>query len=214
MGEEGTNNKKTRNNRGNGRGGGGRGRGGRGRGGRGGGGGGGNENSTNSNFAGRGPKSFAGSSNNNNNNNNSRAGGGGPKHFGNTRSRPDCIAPLLPADSHSDDDDDDDDELDNNNNDDNDEAAAKICADSMPLGKEEQLNHIDAVVVTTGTVQNSDSEIQLQRAPHAYCLICYSSKLHIRRTISPCGHDDVCKFFFFPPCHLFVKMCVCVFCCV
>ena len=214
MGEEGTNNKKTRNNRGNGRGGGGRGRGGRGRGGRGGGGGGGNENSTNSNFAGRGPKSFAGSSNNNNNNNSRAAGGGGggPKHFGNTRSRPDCIAPLLPADSHSDDDDDDIDELDNNNNNDEDEAVAKIGADSMPIGKEEQVDHIDAVV--TGTVQNSDSEIQLQRAPHAYCLICYSSKLHIRRTISPCGHDDVCKFFFFPPCHLFVKMCVCVFCCV
>jgi len=129
-------------------------------------------NNNNSNFAGRGPKNF----------NNSR-GGRGPRHVGNERSRPDRIEPKLPMDSS-----DEEDETDENV-----VGGKKVRANSInlsPLKADEQIDHITPV----GNVTSPDTKIDdtSQRAQHAYCLICYSSKLHTRRTISPCGHDDVC----------------------
>ena len=162
------------NNKGRGRGGGrGRGRG-RGRGGRG------NNssndnNNNNSNFAGRGPKNFS--------NSGGGRGGRGPRHVGNERSRPDRIEPKLPMDSS-----DEEDETDENV-----VGGKKVRANSInlsPLKADEQIDHISPVGTITSPATKTDDTSQ--RAQHAYCLICYSSKLHTRRTISPCGHDDIC----------------------
>ena len=158
------------NNKGRGRGGGrGRGRG-RGRGGRGN-----DNNNNNSNFAGRGPKNF--------NNSGGGRGGRGPRHVGNERSRPDRIEPKLPMDSSDDEDETDENVL----------GGKKVRANSInlsPLKADEQIDHISPVGTITSPATKTDDASQ--RAQHAYCLICYSSKLHTRRTISPCGHDDIC----------------------
>lgn len=89
--------------------------------------------------------------------------GRGPKHFGQSRSRPDRVVPQHVALDliASDDEEEDDDHINHNNNDDERKQPAK-------------------------------PNTQQRSTRHAHCLICYSSTLPSHRSISPCGHDDVC----------------------
>lgn len=126
------------------------------------------------NFAGRGPKDFG-----------SRRGasfsaGAGPRHHGGKeRSRPDRIIPKLPLDS----DDSDDGESGGVNQAilrDLYDASDGTCKPAPP--SDEEIDHVEpAPHSTTSGGQH-----------HAHCIICYTTKLHLRRTITPCGHDDIC----------------------
>eukprot|EP00584_Thalassiosira_punctigera_P001951 CAMPEP_0172527174 /NCGR_PEP_ID=MMETSP1067-20121228/1916_1 /TAXON_ID=265564 ORGANISM="Thalassiosira punctigera, Strain Tpunct2005C2" /NCGR_SAMPLE_ID=MMETSP1067 /ASSEMBLY_ACC=CAM_ASM_000444 /LENGTH=1090 /DNA_ID=CAMNT_0013310853 /DNA_START=130 /DNA_END=3402 /DNA_ORIENTATION=+ len=168
---------------------------GRGRGGRGGGrvrggggrGGGGGDSTEAANFAGRGPKNFDRPNDHDEVRGNSggtggRGGGSGPRHYGELRSRPDRVVPRLSLD-------DSDDEGGGG-----DAAPAAEDSGSKPPALREEEQHLDHVepVNATSTVHAEEMMEQKERSHHAYCLICYSSKLYLRRTITPCGHDDVC----------------------
>lgn len=115
----------------------------------------------------------------------SGSGGRGPKHFGNERQRPDCINPKLLVDVS-------DDEQEEEVNEDlkvEAEEAISTIDDSKPSPIDNNI-HLDLERQQKQQLQEPSSPSNNHR--HTYCLICYSSKLSTRRTISPCGHDDVC----------------------
>ena len=118
--------------------------------------------------------------------------GRGPKHFGAGTSRPERIEPRLPGDSS-------DEEI---------VEDKKMPARSGGGGNTDDRTHLDhlapisaspnqptaeAVDVDHVAPVNASHRGGEARERHAYCLVCYSSKLHLRRTIAPCGHDDVCE---------------------
>ena len=41
-----------------------------------------------------------------------------------------------------------------------------------------------------GAADASEAET---RAGHGHFLVCYYSKLHLRRAVAPCGHDNICE---------------------
>lgn len=159
------------------------------------------------NFAGRGPTNFGdyglGGEN-------SRGGNpGGPRHFGDAATRPDRITPKLPADEDY-----EDEETDEENTSslapnapkkdgqpnrivsaNNADQATMLRSRGGSLRHDEQLNHNTPV-----NNDNADQATSFKNTGSSMsqntscCLICYSSKLHLRRTIAPCGHDDICEF--------------------
>ena len=42
-----------------------------------------------------------------------------------------------------------------------------------------------------GAADASEAEM---RAGHGHCLVCYYSKLHLRRADALCRHDNICKY--------------------
>ena len=194
------------------------GRGGRGRGGRGGGGRGNNSNNNNdassnsnnnsqsaTNFAGRGPKNFSGGRGTSSSSSGRGRGGGGngPRHMGNNeRSRPDRICPQLPTD------DDEEEEVDENNINSAAGGGSSNKFGSSPRSKpssseNEHVDHIAPInpIISSptnktngnnNTNNNINDSVELSKLQHEICMICFSSKLSTRRTITPCGHDDVC----------------------
>ena len=160
---------------------------------------------------GRGRGGRGGSDDNRQNENAANVAGRGPKHFGSTRSRPDRITPKLSVDSSSEDEDADNVEngvgqISLSEHEDIDHITPVNAASSFPYSQantssqtapsrysrqEDEVDHITPVGNNTNVRQQHQQQ-QQQRERHAYCLICYSSKLHLRRAISPCGHDDIC----------------------
>ena len=126
-----------------------------------------------SNFAGRGPKDFGGGRS---------SAGAGPRHHGNGRSRPDRIVPRLPLDDSDDEDGGADRSILS------DLYGASDGARKPAPPSDGEVDHVVPAPhsVTGGGGGDGPSD------QHAHCIICYTTKLHLRRTVSPCGHDDIC----------------------